>query len=113
MQTVIDFIMKFCTSTWLILQVCLNKLSFVTHLLNHTAGCTGVPSSEELQLVNRYLNEPMVIRESTDHSLPTNLVLAYSLVQPQTANAAVLTVLDVLMSELGYQRNMVGLSFPY
>jgi len=64
-------------------------------------------SAEELQLVNRYLNEPMVIREATDHALPQTLVLAYSLVQPQTPDAAVLTVIDVLMSELGYQHRTV------
>ena len=73
---------------------------------------TGVPyaamSAEELQLVNRYLTEPMVVREATDDALPQTLVLSYSLIQPQTADAAVLTVLDVLMSELGYQRTTVG-----
>jgi len=67
-------------------------------------------SAEEQQVVNRYLNEPIVVREATDHSLPQTLVLAYSLIQPQTADAALLVVLDVLMSELGYQR--ITVCFP-
>jgi len=67
-------------------------------------------SAEELQLVNRYLNEPMVVREATDQSLPQTLVLAYSLIQPKTADAVLLVVLDVLMSELGYQRVTVCLA---
>jgi len=65
-------------------------------------------SAEELQLVNRYLSEPMVVREATDHALPQTLVLAYSHIQPQTPDAAVLVVIDVLMSELGYRRTVVG-----
>lgn len=72
------------------------------------AGSTRAMLTEELQLVNRYLNEPMVVREATDNALPQTLVVAYSLVQPQTADAALLVVLDVLMSELGYQRTVVG-----
>jgi len=75
------------------------------------AGSTGVPhamSAEELQVVNRYLNEPMVIQETTDKALPQSLVLAYSLVQPKTADAVLLTAIDVLMSELGYQRTPVS-----
>lgn len=78
------------------------------------AGNAGVPyamSAEELQLVNRYLNEPMVVREATSHALPQTLVLAYSLIQPQTAEAALLIVIDVLMSELGYQRVTVGSAY--
>lgn len=74
------------------------------------AGSTGVPcamSAEEMQLVNRYLNEPMVIREASDHALPQTLILADSVVRPQTPDAALLTVIDVLMSELGYQRTAV------
>ena len=74
-------------------------------------GSTGVSyamSAEELHLVNRYLNEPMVVREANDHALPQTLVLAYSVIQPQTADAALLTVVDILMSELGYQRTTVG-----
>jgi len=77
------------------------------------AGSTGEPhamSAEDLQLVNRYLNEPMVIREATDHALPQTLIVAYSLVQPRTADAALLAVIDVLMSELGYQRAVVRTS---
>lgn len=74
------------------------------------ADSTGVlctMSTEDLQLVNRYLNEPMVVREATDHTLPQTLVLAYSVVRPQTADAALLVVIDILMSELGYQRTAV------
>jgi len=74
------------------------------------AGSTGVPcamSAEEMQLVNHYLNEPMVIREASDHALPQTLILADSVVRPQTPDAALLTVIDVLMSELGYQRTAV------
>jgi len=77
------------------------------------AGYTGVPyamSAEELQLVNHYLNEPMVIREATDHVLPQTLILADSVIQPQTPDAALLTVIDVLMSELGYQQTTVRAS---
>ena len=87
-----------------------NNIADDSHIRADDSGSTGVPyamSTEELQLINRYLNEPMVVREATVHALPQTLVLAYSLIQPQTADAALLTVLDVLVKELGYQRTVV------
>lgn len=75
------------------------------------AASTGVEcamSAEELQLVNRYLNEPMLVREATNDAIPQTLVLAYSVVRPQTSIGAVIAVIDVLMSELGYQRTTVS-----
>jgi len=80
------------------------------HQVVAETGNTGTPytmSAEELQLVNRYLNEPMVIREATDQALPQTLILADSVICPQTPDAALLTVIDVLMSELGYRHTMV------
>ena len=77
---------------------------------------TGMPcalSAEELLLVNRYLDEPMVVREASDGALPQSLVLAYSVICPQTPDAALLVVIDVLMSELGYQRTVVCSSQSY
>jgi hypothetical protein len=54
--------------------------------------------------VNHYLNEPIVICEATEACLPQTLVLALSLVRPSNQQAQLLVALDVLMSELGYQR---------
>ena len=54
-------------------------------------------------IVNRYLNEPTLIRESTPEQLPQTVVCAFSLSQPDSSNMALVILVDILMSELGYQ----------
>lgn len=52
--------------------------------------------------VNFYLNEPMLIRESTDNSLPQNVVRLYGEAGPKSSFGAMAVLLKVLMNELGY-----------
>lgn len=52
--------------------------------------------------VNRYLNEPMLIRESTNKALPQSLVKLYDQLKAPGSFRAVAVVLKVLMNELGY-----------
>jgi len=53
--------------------------------------------------VNRYLNEPTLLRESTNEQLPQSVVSSFSLSQPDSLNVALVILVDILMSELGYQ----------
>lgn len=52
--------------------------------------------------VNRYLNEPMLIRESTDKLLPRSLVKFYDELKASGSFRASAVLLKVLMNELGY-----------
>ena len=52
--------------------------------------------------INRYLNEPMLIRESTEKSLPQSLVKLYGELKEPGSFRALAVVLKVLMNEVGY-----------
>lgn len=52
--------------------------------------------------INRYLNEPMLIREATESSLPQSLVKLYDEVNAPGSFRALAVLLKVLMNELGY-----------
>lgn len=52
--------------------------------------------------INRYLNEPMLIREATESSLPQSLVKLYDEVHAPGSFRALAVLLKVLMNELGY-----------
>lgn len=49
--------------------------------------------------VNRYLRQPMLLRDSINGSLPESLAITYANVTPHTAHEAVAVVLHVLMTE--------------
>jgi hypothetical protein len=54
-------------------------------------------------VVNTYLNEPMLCRDSTDTTVPARLQQLYAAAQPSSAPDAVCIVLHTLMLETGYQ----------
>lgn len=53
-------------------------------------------------IVNRYLNEPILCRESSSTSVPEILRQSYQLSEVQTLNEAMVVVLHVLMLESGF-----------
>lgn len=62
--------------------------------------------------INRYLNEPMLIRESTESSLPQSLVKLYDEVNAPGSFRALAVLLKVLMNELGYlEENKASICF--
>ena len=53
--------------------------------------------------IRRSWNEPILVRESTQDQLPQTVICAYSLSKPDKPSLALAIVLDILMSEYGYQ----------
>ena len=64
------------------------------------------------KFVNRYLNEPMLIRDSTAEQVPQTLRGAFSRVaNVQKSHQAVVPVLHVIMTEVGFVEKVGGILF--
>jgi hypothetical protein len=72
-------------------------------LINDLSPPTVLSESSHCAIINRYLNEPMLVRESTDHQLPQTVICAYSLSQTTDSSMAVFVIINILMSELGFK----------
>lgn len=68
-------------------------------------------SSDSSHIVNRYLNEPVLVCESSENQLPQTVLSAYALCQPASSTLAVFVVINILMSELGFKLHKVSFKF--
>jgi hypothetical protein len=77
-----------------------------------TQSCSQTDTSDLSNchsVINQYLNEPVLVRESTDHQMPQTVVCAYSMSQPTTNDMAIFVIINILMSELGFKLLKVGI----
>jgi len=84
-------------------EVCINGVIQGDPAATDTPLVTDVDDTVMDAEVNRYLNEPILIRDSTANNLPQCLLAAHSNLKPLNNHEAVTVVLHLLMTELGYK----------
>ena len=80
---------------------------------SNSDATNAVSNRSNIDEVNKYLQLPMLLRDTTDEAVPESLIIAYQKSNPQSGHEALAVLIHVLMIESNFSPVQVSESFCY